>query len=727
MLAPQSIEFGKNLLDIKRIRKGADIATVIIPLGAKLKDEEGQDTGKRLTIETVNDGVDFVQDADAIAQYGVIVKSVIFEDEADALTLKTKGQAYLADAVKLPETVELAAADMAAVGKDITSFHPGTKVRVTSKPHCIDQLFTVTKLSIDLFNPASNKLTLGGTTDSFSTAVQGLASQQQQILQAVEQTAKTQSEAIYNVEQNLQASINVAAENIQSTVAENYYLKEDTEALISSVSTTIEQTKNSFDIQFNQFSQDIEAVAAGADAELEEIRKYIRFVDGQILLGEVGVAVADTTTHQTTFGNMVQSKSKPKFTITASGALGSTIKTYKTEFEGKSYSGATPTASTITKSGTATAKITVTDSRGRTATVNKTWTVVAYSAPKIVSFQGFRCLADGTENYEGTYIKAAINFSIATVNNKNTASYTVDYKLTSATAWTALTSGSVYALNDSIVSADGVFGVDNSFDIRLTVKDSFATIRSTFEIPTAFTLLDFRSTGRGIAFGKVSENDAFECALPMMSSNGELINSPVILPTNQDLDLLIDPGYYVVGSTASSATILNKPPLTTTETALVEVISMGDGLQRLQRFTVCDKDDQYTWQRLYYSGTWGSWMLIAGCSGWKNLTIDAAYSAYSDNTVPRYRVNGSLVTVMGAVSPNTAYTSSASKVTIASGLPSYLSPSTPLAFVCQGSGLNRWTCGIETNGTITISRYGIAEFASVPTSAWLIFNCTYSI
>lgn len=228
------------------------------------------------------------------------------------------------------------------------------------------------------------------------------------------------------------------------------------------------------------------------------------------------VAVADTTTNQTTYGNMVQSKSKPKFTITASGALGSTIKTYKTEFEGKSYSGATPTASTITKSGTATAKITVTDSRGRTATTNKTWTVVAYTAPKIISFQGFRCLADGTENYEGTYIKAAINFSIATVNNKNTASYTVDYKLQTATTWTTLTSGSVYALNDSIISASGAFGVDNSFDIRLTVKDAFATVTSIFEIPTAFTLLDFNKSGRGLAFGKVSEvEEGVEIDLPM--------------------------------------------------------------------------------------------------------------------------------------------------------------------------------------------------------------------
>ncbi len=44
-LSPQTIEFGKNLLDLKRQTKGEDIATAIIPLGAK---EEGGEN--RLTI-----------------------------------------------------------------------------------------------------------------------------------------------------------------------------------------------------------------------------------------------------------------------------------------------------------------------------------------------------------------------------------------------------------------------------------------------------------------------------------------------------------------------------------------------------------------------------------------------------------------------------------------------------------------------------------------------------
>ena len=288
LLAPQKITFGKNLLDLKRSRKGEEIATVIIPLGAKVKDEEGKDTDKRLTIESVNGGVDFVQDSDAIAQYGTIVKTVIFDDVAQPENLKTKGQAYLSDSVKQWESIELTAADMAGLDKDITSFHLGTQVHTDSSHHGLNQRMLVTKLSLKLFEPWTNKMTLGKTIPAFSEAVKGISDSQGVILQTVEKNAQVSSEAVYNVEQNLLASIQVAEQNIQSIVAENYYLKEDTDTLISSVSTTIEQTQKSVEIQFNQFSQDIEAVAAGTDAEFEEIRKYIRFVDGQILLGEVG-------------------------------------------------------------------------------------------------------------------------------------------------------------------------------------------------------------------------------------------------------------------------------------------------------------------------------------------------------------------------------------------------------------------------------------------------------
>ena len=171
LLAPQKITFGKNLLDLKRSRKGEDIATGIIPVGAKLKDAEGNDTDQRLTIESVNGGVDFLMDEDAVNELGTIFKVVIFDDVTDPSNLKTKGEAQLAESVKQWETIDLTAADLATVNKDITSFHLGTQIQVESNPHGLNQRFRVEKLSLKLLDPVSNKITLGKTIKAFSEVI----------------------------------------------------------------------------------------------------------------------------------------------------------------------------------------------------------------------------------------------------------------------------------------------------------------------------------------------------------------------------------------------------------------------------------------------------------------------------------------------------------------------------------------------------------------------------
>lgn len=310
------------------------------------------------------------------------------------------------------------------------------------------------------------------------------------------------------------------------------------------------------------------------------------------------------------FGGYVQNKSKLSVKITAAGTLSSTIKSYKTTIQGANYTGASFTSGFLTKSGTSTVTITVTDSRGRTASATRSITVIAYAAPKITSFQGFRCLADGTENYEGTYLTAKVNFIISSVSSKNTASYTLEYKLQNGTDWTVLTSGSVYALDDSIISSSGLFGVDNTFDIRLSVKDYFATIRSTFELPTAFTLLDFNKSGRGIAFGKVSELDeGIEFSLPTVFSHAETPSSPIYLQSGQDFNDILEPGFYAIPNTAVSGTLVNKP-WASTATGGLYVLVEGDGMGKCQIAHKLSKTEGEIYERSYYQSSWGEWYRV---------------------------------------------------------------------------------------------------------------------
>lgn len=173
LISPQKIEFAKNLLELKRIRKGEEIASGLIPLGAKIKDESGGDTDERLTVKSVNGGNDYIYDEVAVSQYGWIFSTQIFDDVTVAEDLLSKGRAHLNTLIKAAESLELSAADLATVNESVTSFHLGTYVNVSSSPHGIDQNLLVSKLSIDLLDPTANKLVLGGVIKPLTGMISG--------------------------------------------------------------------------------------------------------------------------------------------------------------------------------------------------------------------------------------------------------------------------------------------------------------------------------------------------------------------------------------------------------------------------------------------------------------------------------------------------------------------------------------------------------------------------
>lgn len=283
-LSPQKVEFGKNLIDLKRETKGADIATAIIPLGAK---EEGSEN--RLTIVSVNNGLDYVFNQEVVDRFGWIFRVQEWDDVTEPGNLLTKGNQALNEQMQMLYSIELDAADLATVDRTVESFHMGTKVQVTTMPHSIDQLFLVTKLSIALLEPASNKLTLGDTIQTFTErAISGQIRTENQFVDISSSLEEKLISGLIETETKLSAQIAATSESITSTVMEEVYLKADTDALIESVSTQITQTAEDVEIRFTDFSQNINDVAAGTDARFEEISKYIRFVDGNIVLGEEG-------------------------------------------------------------------------------------------------------------------------------------------------------------------------------------------------------------------------------------------------------------------------------------------------------------------------------------------------------------------------------------------------------------------------------------------------------
>ncbi|WP_373737257.1 phage tail spike protein [Jeotgalibaca porci] len=167
-ISRQKIEFGENLLDIKRFTKGEDIATAIIPLGATISGEGEEE--RKLTIESVNNGKDYLHDETAVQLYGgYIFKTVEYQDVTLPQNLIQRGRAELAQAVRLGLTIELTAFDMSLLDINVDDFRVFEYVEVRSEPHDLSALFLVSKMTIHLTDPSRNKLTVGKNFNYLTT------------------------------------------------------------------------------------------------------------------------------------------------------------------------------------------------------------------------------------------------------------------------------------------------------------------------------------------------------------------------------------------------------------------------------------------------------------------------------------------------------------------------------------------------------------------------------
>ena len=226
----------------------------------------------------------------------------------------------------------------------------------------------------------------------------------------------------------------------------------------------------------------------------------------------VSLSVADVYTYRTTYGAYVQGKSKLKIDVNASGNQGSTIKSYSTTIDGKTYTSASVTTSALSGSGTLTIKTTVTDSRGRTASTTWDVTVLPYIAPKITSMTVKRCNADGSNNTTGAYLKVTFSSEMVALNNKNTATYSLQYKKTSASSYTTKTLSN-FANNYNVSNGTYIFAADSSaYNIILTATDAFSSYTKTATGSSTSMLMSWLAKGLGLAVGKVAELSGwFDC------------------------------------------------------------------------------------------------------------------------------------------------------------------------------------------------------------------------
>lgn len=286
-LGNQPIEFAKNLLDLSKERKGEEIATAILPLGA-----QNEETEERLTISTLPDEEtedickdgDFVYSKAAEILYGCrITKVVSWDDVTLPYNLLTKAKAKLQNVVLQEQTTEFSAVDLSAAGHDFNSFRIGTYVHAISEKHDVSGTFLVKKLNINIQDPSSNKLTIGKT-------VRTLTEQNKKDQQIVYKTIETNVERnntkiVREMEERMDSAIIQNSESILARVSDEHYTKGETDQKVSELSTEIEQTASGIEIRFTDLQTNLNQVESGANAQFSEIKSFIRLEGGNVIIG----------------------------------------------------------------------------------------------------------------------------------------------------------------------------------------------------------------------------------------------------------------------------------------------------------------------------------------------------------------------------------------------------------------------------------------------------------
>lgn len=237
-------------------------------------------------------------------------------------------------------------------------------------------------------------------------------------------------------------------------------------------------------------------------------------------LGGSIVPILNSLTHEESvaivknnFSVYVRDKSQVKVSVTRSAGQSASIKETSITIAGVKYKCTSATSSVLTAVGNVTITAEVIDSRNRKASKSTTISVVDYKQPTISTLTAIRSDSTGKPMDESMIATVRLVYAGAPVSNQNKVSFKLEYRKKGSGTFSLWTS-STGITNDKTYTSGSIFDLNNTYEIRLSVTDVFQTVTRITELSTAFTLVDYRHTGHGIAFGKVSESDNFEVDLP---------------------------------------------------------------------------------------------------------------------------------------------------------------------------------------------------------------------
>ena len=269
------IALSHNMKSIKQERDPSSYITRLIPLGMKMGEND-----ERLQITEVNGGKNYIDDENAIAQYGIHVGYHEWDDVTVAANLLTKGQAWLQENNKLLIKYSITALDLSLLDLDIDDFDVGNYHPIKNALMGIDDTARIVKKNIDICEEVRSTIEVGDNLQSMSDIQISQAQEQAKIYSKITKSNEEIKLEVKNEVERLESSIAQTAKDLTLTTT-----CENGSATVKLSATAEDGTK--VEISSDTFEVNVDAMNVSGKLKADQIDASELKVDAANITGEL--------------------------------------------------------------------------------------------------------------------------------------------------------------------------------------------------------------------------------------------------------------------------------------------------------------------------------------------------------------------------------------------------------------------------------------------------------
>lgn len=165
------IRLRSNLKSMSRDIDPTDVIPRLVPLGTRIESDDPDATDasqQRITIESVNNGLDYIDNPELIKQFGEKAVPKIWDDVTTPETLLSTAKRFMDNQKTTLVQYVVEAYDLSLINQNIDAFECGFYYHLVNPVMGVDETLRIIKKTIDINAPENNKFAIGDLFKSYT-------------------------------------------------------------------------------------------------------------------------------------------------------------------------------------------------------------------------------------------------------------------------------------------------------------------------------------------------------------------------------------------------------------------------------------------------------------------------------------------------------------------------------------------------------------------------------